>query len=119
MDSTLKSLNGIDYIDLTGSDTHIQRAGDLNDLLSLCYYHNSNYILMDEKNLSPEFFKLSRGLAGAAMQKLANCQAKVAILLPAYADKSQRFKELMYEMSRSNHFRFYENRADAEVWLTT
>jgi len=119
MDGALKSLNGINFIDLTGSDSNINRESDLNDLLSLCYYHNSNYILMDEKNISREFFNLRSGLAGVAMQKFANYQAKVAILLPAHADKSERFKELMYEMSRSNHFRFYDNRADAEVWLTT
>ena len=53
------------------------------------------------------------------MQKFANYQAKVAILLPPNAEQSLRFKELMFEMSRSNHFRFYDNREEAEVWLTT
>jgi len=53
------------------------------------------------------------------LQKFANYQAKVAILLPPKSEKSVRFKELMYEMSGSNHFRFYDNREDAEVWLTT
>ena len=119
MDSTLKSLNGIDFIDLTEGDSNISRETDLNELLSLCYYHNSNLILMSEKNLSEQFFNLKSGLAGASMQKFANYQAKVAILLPHDAEKSERFKELMYEMNQSRHFRFYEHRADAEVWLTT
>jgi len=119
MEGAIKSSNDVNFIDFTGSDSKINRESDLNDLLSLCYYHNSNFILMDEKNISREFFNLRSGLAGAAMQKFANYQAKVAILLPVHADKSERFKELMYEMSRSNHFRFYDNRADAEVWLTT
>lgn len=119
MDGALKSLNGVNFIDLTQSDSNINRETDLNDLLSLCYYHNSNFILMDEKNLSKEFFNLSTGLAGAAMQKFANYQAKVAILLPPKAEQSERFKELMFEMNRSNHFRFYDNRKEAEVWLTT
>jgi len=119
MDSTLKSLNGMSFIDLTGSQSIIKREGDLNDLLSLCYYHHSNFFLLDEKNLSADFFNLRSGLAGAAMQKFANYKVRVAILLPKNADKSERFKELMYEMSRSNDFRFYDNREAAETWLTT
>ncbi len=119
MDGTLRSLNGINFIDLTQTDSKINIEGDLNDLLGLCYDHNSNYILLAEENLSTEFFDLKSGLAGAALQKFANYQARVAILLPAEAEHAQRFKELMYEMKGSNHFRFYENREDAEVWLTT
>ncbi len=97
MDSALKSLRGINYIDLTESDSRINQEGDLNDLLSLCYYHNSNLLLLSEKNLSSEFFNLRSGLAGAALQKFANYQARVAILLPSNAEQSQRFKELMFE----------------------
>ncbi|NQT62585.1 MAG: DUF4180 domain-containing protein [Candidatus Marinimicrobia bacterium] len=119
MESTLKSFGGINYIDLTESDSRIDGEGDLNDLLSLCYYHNSNLLLLSEKNLSSDFFNLKSGLAGAALQKFANYQGRVAILLPPNAEQSLRFKELMFEMSRSNHFRFYDNREDAEVWLTT
>lgn len=119
MHGELKTLNGRQFIDLTGTGSTIHREGDLNDLLSLCYYHNSNFLLLDESNLSPEFFNLRSGLAGAAMQKFANYQVKTAILLPKHADQTERFKELMYEMNQSNHVRFYDQRDDAENWLTT
>ncbi|MCF7825290.1 MAG: DUF4180 domain-containing protein [Candidatus Marinimicrobia bacterium] len=119
MDGVLKALNGNHFIDFTESDTKINSEGALNDILSLCYYHNSNIILLDQNNLSSDFFNLRTGLAGAAMQKFANYQAKVAILLPPKAEKSERFKELMFEMSGSNHFRFYDHREAAETWLTT
>ncbi len=119
MDGALKSLGDVEFIDLTESQSKINLESDLNELLSLCYYHNSNNILLSEKNLSDEFFNLRSGLAGAAMQKFANYQVKVAILLPSKAQHSERFRELMYEMSRSNHFRFYDNQEEAELWLTT
>ena len=119
MDGALKSLNGIDFIDLTERDSIINRDDDLNDILSLCYHHNSNYILLDDKNLSDAFFNLRSGLAGAALQKSANYQVKVALVLPPEANPSQRFKELIYEMNQSNHFRFFKHRDNAELWLTT
>lgn len=119
MDAVLKSSNGKAYIDLTASGSSISRESDLNEILSLCYYHKSNFILLNDQNLSEEFFNLHSGLAGAAMQKFANYQVKVAMHLPHNADKSERFKELMYEMSKSSHFRFYDNREAAENWLTS
>jgi len=119
MDGALKSLNSIDFIDLTESDSIINQEGDLNDLLSLCYFHNSNYILLVDKNLSDEFFNLRCGLAGAALQKFANYQMSVAIVLPTEANHKQRFKELIYEMNQSTHCRFFDHREIAELWLTT
>jgi len=117
--ASLKTWNNQSYIDLSESDFSIQSEAQLNDLLSQCYYHKSNLILLDEHNLSAEFFNLRSGLAGAAMQKFANYQTKVAILLPPDAEHNERFKELMYEMNRSNHFRFYDNQIEAERWLTS
>ncbi len=119
MEATLKTGPGNSYIDLTTGKSTIKRDDDLNDLLSLTYYHNSTFVLLNEENLSDEFFDLRSGLAGAAMQKFANYRVKVAVLLPANAEQTPRFKELMFEMSGSNHFRFYNNREDAILWLTS
>lgn len=117
MEDILKSSNGVQYIDLTGSDFSIQREGELNDLLGMCYTHNCNILLLDVDNLSDDFFNLRTGLAGAAMQKFANYQVKVAVLLPVNAHHNERFKELMYEMNQSNQIRFYSDRDEAENWL--
>lgn len=119
MESVLCTLNGVKYIDLSGSDTMIRTEGDLNEFLGLCYYHDTNIFLLDKKNLSNEFFNLKSGLAGAAMQKFANYGVKAAILLAQDVEPSPRFKELIYELRTSNQIRFYSRRVDAERWLTT
>lgn len=118
MEGVLKSANDVAYIDLTGSGFSIQREGELNDLLGMCYTHNCNVLLLDVDNLSDDFFNLRTGLAGAAMQKFANYRVRVAVLLPVNAHHNERFKELMYEMNQSNHIRFYSDRDEAEAWLT-
>ncbi len=119
MKTNLITRNDKSYIDLCATEFSISKEGELNDLISQCYYHESNLILLDEHNLSDEFFNLRSGLAGAAMQKFANYQVKAAVLLPPNAETNERFRELMYEMNQSNHFRFYDNRAEAEEWLTS
>lgn len=119
MDDLLRSRNNIHFIDLIGSDFNIKREGEILDLLGMCYTYESNLILLDDVNLSDDFFDLKTGLAGAAMQKFANYQVKVAVILPTNAHHNDRFKELMYEMNGSNQIRFYDDRDQAESWLTT
>ena len=119
MDAVLRAKHNHSYIDLTQSDTKISREPELNDLLSLCYQHQSNNLLLSEHNLSADFFNLRTGLAGLALQKFANYQVRVAVLLPPGADHNERFRELMYEMNQSNQIRFYSDQDSAEHWLTS
>lgn len=119
MDAILRQRAEGSFIDITQSGLSITKEEELNDLLSLCYVHDSNLILVAAANLSPEFFNLRSGLAGAAMQKFANYQAKVAVVLAPDAVNSERFKELVYEMNQSNHFRFYDDVEAAEEWLVS
>jgi len=118
VDVAIRTLNGVDFIDLTGKGSLIQHEGDLHDLLSLCYYHQTNIVLLSEKNLSLDFFDLRSGLAGAAMQKFSNYKVKAAIIMTVGAEQSERFKELMFEVSSSSHIRFYVDQQEAEAWLT-
>lgn len=117
LDAILKYKHDQAFIDLTGSSFSIHHEGELNDLLSMCYLHNTNIILLAANNLSDVFFNLKSGLAGAALQKFANYQVKVAVLLPEKTEHGDRFKELMSELNKSNHFRFYLDRTSAETWL--
>jgi len=118
MDVDVIVLNGRQFIDLSQSAMVVDMEGDLNDLLSLCYEHDTNTLLIGEKNLSQSFFDLGSGLAGAAMQKFANYQVKAAVVLAANVEYSKRFKELRREMERSRQFRFFTERDAAEQWLT-
>jgi len=119
MDDRLRSRNNVQFIDLVGSDFNIKREGEVLDLMGMCYSYQCNLILLDHVNLSDDFFDLRTGLAGSAMQKFANYQVRVAVLLPTNAHHNDRFKELMYEMNGSNMIRFYDDRDQAEHWLTS
>ena len=119
MNVRLNHRNECAYIDMSQSDFILDGESTLNDLISLCYEHQSNCMLLDTHNFSAGFFDLKSGLAGTTLQKFANYQMKVAIILKPERAHNKRFKELIYEMNQSTHFRFYDHREDAEVWLTT
>ncbi len=118
MDALLKARQNIQFIDLSENDLVITCESDLNDLMGLCYEYNANYLLLTDLNLAPDFFDLKTGLAGAALQKFANYQVKVAVIFSTNTDHNPRFRELEYELNRNQQIRFFKDREKAEAWLT-
>jgi hypothetical protein len=64
--------------------------------------------------LSPEFFRLSSGLAGAVLQKFTNYQIRVAIIgeISEYTGKSAPLRDFVAESNRRGQVRFLASEAD-------
>lgn len=67
--------------------------------------------------LSEEFFDLKTKLAGNIIQKFVNYGIKAAVIIPQEKIQSDRFKEMVLEMNKGNHFRLYWGKEEAEKWL--
>ena len=74
-------------------------------------------LVIDEKNLSPEFFDLKTGLAGQVLQKFTNYRSKLAIVVKNPADYGARFSELAYEHRTHPTVRFFGGEQAARQWL--
>ena len=118
MSFKVQETNNAHYIECDAADFIIRNERDILDLVSVCGEHGISNILIHEANLSPEFFDLKTTLAGALFQKFANYHLRGAGLISFKKIKSERFKELIYEHNKGNLFRFFEDRAAAEKWLT-
>lgn len=110
--------NNTQYLECDAADFVIRNERDILDLVSGCSEYGVSKVLLHEANLSPEFFDLKTTLAGALFQKFANYHLRGAGLISFDKVKSERFKELIYEHNKGNLFRFFEDRAAAEKWLT-
>jgi PadR family transcriptional regulator AphA len=106
------------YVRCAPQDGVIAREQDVLDLLACCGDIESNRVLIDEGHLSPDFFDLKTGLAGAVLQKFANYYVRAAFVVNLSGIKSQRFQELMYECNKGGEVRFFDDAEQAEVWLT-
>lgn len=84
----------------------ISNERDILDIIGLCGERNSQFLLVYEKNLSPDFFNLATGLAGVFFQKCVNYSVKVAFVIKFDNIKSERFKELIFESGKSRQIRF-------------
>jgi hypothetical protein len=110
--------HGCKYVEGTATDRFLQREEDAIALVGACGEHSAERLLLYAENLSESFFDLKTGLAGAILQKFVNYHMKVALVTPSDLVQG-RFKEYILEANRGNHFRAFQEKKEAERWLTS
>src|SRR5689334_24834047 len=92
----------------------VASEADALDIIGETYGTGADLIVIPVARLSPDFFKLSTGLAGAILQKLMNYQFRVALVgdISAYTDKSAPLRDFVYESNKHGTVRFLASEAD-------
>ena len=92
----------------------IATEGDFTDFIGESAWGGFTRIVVPVERMSPDFFKLSTGLAGAILQKCSNYQLKVAIVgdISAYTAKSGPLRDFVYESNKRGEIRFISSEAE-------
>ena len=87
---------------------NVSRDGDINDFISAGWDAQADRLVIPVSRLSPDFFKLSTGLAGGVLQKCTNYSFLVAIVgdISAYTEKSGPLRDFVYESNKRGDVRF-------------
>lgn len=94
----------------------INTEEDVLEIIGICISNNTKLVILKEDAISDEFINLKSGLAGIALQKFINYHIKASTIINK--DKIEgRFKELVYELNKSNNFKVFDNIIDAENWI--
>lgn len=93
----------------------INCESDVLDIISFCISNDSKLLLLRKGVLTEEFMNLRTGLAGIVLQKLVNYHIKATAVIDI--ELQGRFKELVFELNKSNNFRIFNNNRDAENWI--
>lgn len=101
-----------DYIEVNNP---ITCESDVVDIISLCMSNSINLLVLREGTLTDKFINLRTGLAGLVLQKFMNYNIKASAVIDM--ELEGRFKELVYELNKSNNFRVFDNNTDAEEWI--
>ena len=74
----------------------------------------ADLVVIPVARLSPDFFRLASGLAGAILQKFTNYQLRVAIVgdISAYAENSAPLRDFVRESNRRGDVRFLASLAE-------
>lgn len=91
----------------------LKTAEDGLDLLGNLYYQGFDKIIIHEKNIAPEFFDLSNGIAGEILQKFSNYRIPLAIVGNFTSYSSKSVKDFIYESNKTNQINFVNSTPEA------
>ena len=97
------------------SELRILTAADIPAALAASI--DAGGIVLDERQLGPEFFDLRTGFAGEVLQKFTNYRARLAIVVANASAHGSRFGELVYEHRSHRAVRFFASAQLARQWL--
>jgi len=92
----------------------IAAESDILDPIGNASYSGADTLVIPVGRLSPDFFKLSTGLAGAILQKCTNYQMKVAVVgdISQFTAKSGPLRDFIYESNKHGQVRFIATEAE-------
>ena len=91
----------------------INDTQDALDLMAETGYNDARCMVITEKNLHPDFFKLYTGLAGEILQKFSNYNFRLAIIGDYSKTESKSLRDFIYESNKQGRIRFVSSRDEA------
>jgi Domain of unknown function (DUF4180) len=95
--------------------TGIRSIGDISAALKASVERGG--LVLDEKDLSPDFFDLKTGLASQVLQKFVSYRTKLALIVRDPSIHGGRFGELVHEHRIHPTVRFFSSEQPARQWL--
>ena len=95
--------------------TGIRSASDISAALKASVERGG--LVLDEKDLSPDFFDLKTGLASQVLQKFVSYRTKLALIVRDPSVHGGRFGELVHEHRIHPTVRFFSSEQPARQWL--
>lgn len=100
------------------SEKLIETPSDALDLImNARYATDAQALILDAEVFSPDFFKLSTGLAGEILQKCMNYKMKLAILGDYSGASAGALHDFILESNQGHDFCFLQDEAQALEWL--
>lgn len=109
----IHKINEIKIAEIIADDVIIKTAEDVLDLLGNLYEYDVDRIIIEEKNLSADFFDLKNGIAGEILQKFSNYRVKLAIVGHFSKFTSKSLKDFIYESNKTKQINFTDSTTDA------
>lgn len=104
-------VKGVAIAEVVSDKVLVKTPQDAIDLMGNLYFQGFDKIILQEKQLTPEFFDLKNGMAGEVLQKFSNYRMKLTIVgnFDQYASKS--LQDFIRESNKGNLVNFVETTA--------
>ena len=118
MEVDLIEINGINIAVLRSIGIMIRETQDALDLMAEASYLNSSKIIINEDQISPEFFDLKTGIAGEILQKFSTYNLRLAIIGDFSKFKSKSLKDFIIESNKYGRINFVSSLEEAKEKLS-
>ena len=117
MTMDLIDLGGIRAVAWPAAAPPLSSGRDAGDLIGAAAAHQARLVVLPAARLSPDFLRLSTGLAGEVLQKFVNYGLRVAIVgdVSAAAAASAPLRDFIGESNRGRHVWFVPDLAALEA----
>ena len=117
MNLNLYEVNGTTIAEVVSDETVISNVEDALDLLANSAYQGASSIILQEKNLTPDFFDLKTGIAGEILQKFSIYDIKLAIAGDFSKYPSKSLRDFIYESNKMGRINFVSTLEEAREKL--
>ncbi len=114
----IHNISGSAVAEIISDKIVINEVQDALDLMADCGYQGADKIIMHEKNIVPEFFMLSTGIAGEILQKFSNYRTQLAIVGDFSKNASKSLHDFIFESNKSGRIFFVSSVDEAKSRLT-
>ena len=111
----LVELQGKSIAEVFSKEIIIKNVQDALDLIGNCDYQGARNIIISKKNICPEFFDLSTGIAGEILQKFSTYRVKLAIVGDFSLHSSKSLKDFIYESNKIGRILFVRTTEEAKL----
>jgi hypothetical protein len=112
-------INETKIAEITSNETIISTTEDGLDLLGNLYYQGFDGIVLNEINITPNFFDLKNGIAGEILQKFSTYRVRLAIVGDFSKYSSKSLNDFIFESNKGRHINFVTSNTEAIKILST
>jgi len=117
MKINLLDINQVCIAEIVSGEIEIRDVQDALDILSECYSMGANNIIVNKKNIVPDFFDLKTGLAGEILRKFSMYRFKLAIIGDFSDVSSKSLNAFIHESNRTGNTCFVSSLEEAKERL--
>ena len=114
----LRKIENIIVAEPSDENMVITEVQDALDILGDSGFNGCNRIILTEKNLHPDFFRLHTGLAGEILQKFSTYDFKLAIIGDFSKYRSKNLQDFIRESNKGRSIFFVSSLDDAFTRMT-
>ncbi len=117
MKISLLKIKGRYVAEIISDKIEISNVQDALDLMASCDYQGARNIIINKKNITPDFFDLKTGIAREILQKFSTYDVKLTIVGDFSKYTSKSLKDFIYESNKTGRISFVNSVNEAIIKL--